>query len=170
MSNFKTGERVRVVFDKNTENENMYDGTIDSIADFPGMKGTRYHVKYDDEDWVQTGEVLGQIGYYYTLERLTILVEECKQKVKGSSLSSGTSLRLNPDCRTEVCERLENNVECKSEKSKMPAFLKPKTFNSCPFCNIAYDSNFSQEGWAEIEKKEFKISGLCAKCQQGFFK
>jgi hypothetical protein len=129
MSNFKTGDRVGVVFDKDKKNEKIYTGTIGRIGGYIGLKGTRYPVKYDGEDYVET-------RYHYTLERLTNLVKECKQ----------------------------------FEKGKMPNFLKPKTFNSCPFCNIAYDSDFSQEGWAEIEKKEFKISGLCAKCQKEFFK
>ena len=125
MSNFKTGDRVGVVFDKGTEKEKIYMGTIGRIGGYIGLRGTRYSVKYDDEE----------DSRYYTLERLTYLVKECKQ----------------------------------FEKGKMPNFLKPKTFKSCPFCNIPYDGDFSQEGWAEIEKKEFKMSGLCVKCQTEFF-
>ena len=29
--------------------------------------------------------------------------------------------------------------------------------------------NFNEEEWNEIEIKEYKISGLCNKCQKGFF-
>lgn len=66
------------------------------------------------------------------------------------------------------------SIVVEEEKSlkinKLPMFLKPRTFNCCPTCKTEYDSNFSQEGWAEIEKKEFKISGLCSDCQKEFFK
>jgi len=68
------------------------------------------------------------------------------------------------DIKFYTRERLEFLVEeCqKYEKSK-----KQRTFKCCPFCGA---TNINQDGWSEIEKKEFKISGLCVKCQEGFFK
>ena len=71
------------------------------------------------------------------------------------------------DIKFYSLKRLEFLVEeCqKYEKSKL--FLKPRTFKCCPFCGA---TNINQDDWAEIEKKEFKISGLCVKCQRDFFK
>lgn len=37
----------------------------------------------------------------------------------------------------------------------------------CPFCNKPVDES---KFVSEIEKKEFKISGLCKTCQDNFFK
>ena len=73
------------------------------------------------------------------------------------------------DIKFYTKERFEFLVEeCqKYEKSKLPVFLKPRTFKCCPFCGA---TNINQDDWAEIEKKEFKISGLCVKCQRDFFK
>lgn len=81
MSNFRTGQRVGVVFDKNTENEKVHRGTIGRIGGYIGLTGRRYPVLYDDEEWIEN-------RYYYTLERLTNLVEECKQFEKDKNTSS----------------------------------------------------------------------------------
>ena len=37
----------------------------------------------------------------------------------------------------------------------------------CPFCNKLVDES---KFVSEIERKEFKISGLCKTCQDNFFK
>ena len=129
MSNFiYEGNRVRVVFDKGTTEEEIRKGTVGRVGGYVGLQGPRYPVKYDGKSWIET-------RYYYTKKRLTNLIEECKL----------------------------------FEKDKIPALLKSQTFKSCPFCNVAYDSDFSQEGWRDIEKKEFKLRGLCVKCQKEIF-
>jgi len=117
MSEFKTGDIVRILFDYDTPNEKVYKGTI-----LQNVTVKMVRVIFDDGDIK-----------FNSPKRLKFLVEECQ----------------------------------KYEKSKLPIFLKPRTFKCCPFCGA---TNINQDDWAEIEKKEFKISGLCVKCQRDFFK
>ena len=46
-------------------------------------------------------------------------------------------------------------------------FFKAKNNGKCPFCK---KDTSPQASWTELEKKEFKISGMCAVCQRDFFK
>lgn len=39
--------------------------------------------------------------------------------------------------------------------------------NRCPFCKLFIDKNSFTD---ELSVKEYKISGLCQKCQDDFFK
>jgi len=42
-----------------------------------------------------------------------------------------------------------------------------RSCGKCPFCKKEASP---QTSWTELEKKEFKISGMCAECQRSFFK
>ena len=48
-----------------------------------------------------------------------------------------------------------------------PDYLKLVDSGKCPFCKETIDFNEFED---ELSKKEFKISGLCRKCQEKTFK
>lgn len=48
-----------------------------------------------------------------------------------------------------------------------PDYLKLVDLGKCPFCKEFVDFNAFED---ELSKKEFKISGLCQKCQEKTFK
>ena len=51
-------------------------------------------------------------------------------------------------------------------KSFFPQAVKDYENKICPFCKEKIENNFKDE----LSRKEYKISGLCQKCQDKMFK
>ncbi len=56
--------------------------------------------------------------------------------------------------------------ELRNLARQIKPYFRKKDKGICPFCNLKVDSNSLRD---ELSKKEFKISGLCQRCQDETF-